>query len=69
MELINAFEKSTGVKLNYQIVGRRSGDIEQVWANPDKANNDLGWKAEATIEDTLRSAWKWQCHLREEGIQ
>ncbi|MBE6276444.1 MAG: UDP-glucose 4-epimerase GalE [Bacteroides sp.] len=69
LELIHAFEAATGVKLNYQIVGRRAGDIEKVWANPDKANNVLGWKAEATIEDTLRSAWKWQVRLREEGIQ
>lgn len=69
LELIHAFEASTGVKLNYQIVGRRAGDIEKVWANPDKANNVLGWKAEATIEDTLRSAWNWQLRLREEGIQ
>ncbi len=69
LELIHAFEESTGVKLNYQIVGRRAGDIEQVWANPDKANNVLGWKAETSIEDTLRSAWKWQLKLREDGIQ
>lgn len=69
LELIHAFEESTGVKLNYQIVGRRAGDIEQVWANPDKANNVLGWKAETSIEDTLRSAWKWQMKLREDGIQ
>lgn len=69
LELIHAFEESTGVKLNYQIVGRRAGDIEQVWANPDKANNVLGWKAESTIEDTLRSAWAWQKKLREDGIQ
>ncbi len=69
LELIQAFEKSTGVKLNYQIVGRRAGDIEQVWANPDKANNVLGWKAETSIEDTLRSAWRWQQKLREDGIQ
>ncbi len=69
LELIHAFESATGVKLNYQIVGRRSGDIEQVWANPEKANKVLGWKAETSIEDTLRSAWKWQQHLREAGIQ
>lgn len=69
LELIHSFEESTGVKLNYQIVGRRSGDIEQVWANPEKANNVLGWKAESTIEDTLRSAWDWQKKLREEHIQ
>ena len=65
----NEFEAATGVKLNYKIVGRRAGDIEQVWANPDRANNVLGWKAESTIEDTLRSAWAWQKRLREEGIQ
>ena len=61
LELINAFEKATGKKLNYQIVGRRAGDIEKVWANPELANNELGWKAETSIEDTfLLSAWKWQ---------
>ena len=69
LELINGFEKATGVKLNYQIVGRRAGDIEKVWANPDFANQELGWKAVETLEDTLRSAWKWQLKLRERGIQ
>ncbi len=69
LELIHTFEKATGVKLNYQIAPRREGDVEKVWADPAKANNELGWKAEATIEDTLRSAWAWQCKLREEGIQ
>ena len=68
LELIHAFESSTGVKLNYQIAPRRQGDIVKVWADPAYANNELGWKAENTIEDTLRSAWKWQEHLREEGI-
>ena len=69
LELINAFEKATGVKLNYQIVGRRAGDIEKVWANPALANNELGWKAEKNIEETLLSAWNWQLKLRERGIQ
>lgn len=69
LELINAFEKATGVKLNYQIVGRRIGDIEKVWANPDHANKELGWKAQESIEDTLKSAWNWQLKLRERGIQ
>ncbi len=69
LELISIFEKATGVKLNYQIVGRRVGDIEKVWANPDYANSELGWKAETSIEDTLLSAWKWQLKLRERGIQ
>jgi UDP-glucose 4-epimerase len=69
LELIDSFEKATGVKLNYKIVGRRAGDIEQVWADPTLANNELGWKAVETIEDTLRSAWNWQLKLRERGIQ
>ena len=68
LELIHAFEKATGVKLNYKIVGRRAGDIEQVWGNVDKANNVLGWKADTPLEDVLASAWKWQCALRERGI-
>ena len=69
LELVQAFEKSTGVKLNYQIAPRRAGDIEKVWADPSLANNELGWKADTPIEDTLLSAWKWQLHLREKGIQ
>ena len=68
LELINAFEKATGVKVPHKIVGRREGDIEQVWANPEKANKVLGWTAQENIEDTLASAWKWQLKLRERGI-
>lgn len=68
LELINAFEKATGVKLNYKIVGRRAGDIEKVWGNVDKANNVLGWKADTPLEEVLATAWKWQCALRERGI-
>ncbi len=68
LELINAFEAATGVKLNYKIVGRREGDIEKVWANPDRANNVLGWVAKENLEDTLASAWKWQEKLRRDGI-
>lgn len=68
LELINGFEKATGVKLNYQIVGRRAGDIEQVWGNVDKANRVLGWVADTPLEDVLASAWKWQVTLREKGI-
>jgi UDP-glucose 4-epimerase len=69
LELIAAFQKATGVKLNYRIVGRRAGDIEQVWANPERANSELGWHAETSLEDTLLSAWRWQLKLRERGIQ
>ena len=60
LELISLFEKATGVKVPYTIVGRREGDIEQIWADPSYANEVLGWKAVETIEDTLRSAWRWQ---------
>lgn len=65
LELIHTFEKATGVKVPHKIVGRREGDIEKVWANPEKANNVLGWKAVETLEDTLKSAWNWQVKLRE----
>lgn len=68
LELINIFEKVSGEKLNYKIVGRREGDIEKIWANPDRANNVLGWKAQESIEDTMASAWKWQQKIREKGI-
>ena len=68
-EIVDAFQKATGVKLNWAYAPRRAGDIEKVWANPDKANNILGWKAETSLEETLKSAWKWQEKLRKEGIQ
>jgi UDP-glucose 4-epimerase len=67
-ELINTFEKCTGVKLNYKVAPRRAGDIEKVWGNVDKANKVLGWKAVHTLEDSLTTAWKWQQKLREDGI-
>ena len=64
LELINAFEKATNVKVPYKIVGRREGDIEQIWADPRYANEVLGWVAKETIEDTLQSAWNWQVKLK-----
>lgn len=63
LELIHAFERATGEKVNYKIVGRRAGDIEKVWADTTLANNELGWKAIVPIEETLANAWKWQKHL------
>ena len=68
LELINTFEAATGVKVPHKVVGRREGDIEKVWANPERANKVLGWKATETLADTLASAWKWQERLRERGI-
>lgn len=69
LQIVEGFEKATGVKLNWHYAPRREGDIEKVWANPHKANTVLGWKASVDIEDTLRSAWKWQQKLRADGIQ
>jgi len=63
-EVIKAFERSTGQTLNYKVVGRREGDIEKVWADTSYANSELGWKAEVGIEESLRSAWKWEMRIR-----
>ena len=68
LELIAAFERATGVKVPHKIVGRRAGDIEKVWANPARANQVLGWTANTPLDDTMRSAWAWQCKLREKGV-
>ena len=67
LELINTFEKVTGIKIKYRIVGRREGDIEQVYADTSLANNELGWKATIPLEETLRSAWKWEQYIRKKN--
>jgi UDP-glucose 4-epimerase len=64
LEVIQAFEKVSGQKLNYQIVGRREGDITSAYANTDKANSVLGWKTHLSLEDALASAWKWEQKIR-----
>jgi len=64
LELVKAFEKVNNLKLNYKIVPRREGDIEKIWAETTFANEELGWKAEKTIEQTLESAWNWEKKLR-----
>ncbi len=63
-EVIKSFEKSTGKKLNYKIVARRTGDIEQIWADTTIANNELGWKAEKTLDEMTLSAWQWEQKCR-----
>ena len=63
LEIIETFEEVTGVKVPYRLVGRREGDIEKVWADPSYANNELGWVANETVEETLRSAWAWEQNL------
>jgi UDP-glucose 4-epimerase len=62
--VINSFEKATGQKLNYKIVDRRPGDVEKVYANTTFANEELGWKANTTLEETLLSAWNWEKYYR-----
>ena len=64
LEIVRDFMETTGVNVPYQIVGRREGDIEKVWANPKKANEVLGWKADTPVKDVLVSAWNWEKHLR-----
>ena len=64
LEVINTFEKVSGQKLNYKIVDRREGDVIEAFANTDKANDVLGWKAKSTLEEALASAWKWEQKIR-----
>jgi UDP-glucose 4-epimerase len=64
LEIINTFEKVTGIKIKYRVVERREGDIEQVWADTSLANQELGWKAVIPLEETLMSAWKWEQYIR-----
>lgn len=67
LQLIDSFQRSTGVTVPHKIGERRSGDIEQIWAEPAKANKILGWKADTPIEETMRNAWAWQCRLKEKN--
>lgn len=67
LELVRRFEEVNGMKLNYRIAPRRPGDIVAIWADPTRANEELGWRAERTLDETLAAAWKWEKHLR--GIE
>ncbi len=64
LEIVNSFQKATGIKLNYRIVDRRPGDVEKIWADTTYANETLGWKARKSLEETLLSAWNWEKHVR-----
>ncbi|ERM84256.1 UDP-galactose-4-epimerase [Rhodonellum psychrophilum GCM71 = DSM 17998] len=68
LEVIHAFEKVSGMPLNYQVGPRRPGDVEKTWANTDKINSKLGWKAQYSLEDSLRDSWKWQQKLEESRV-
>ena len=60
LELVNAFMKSTGVNIPYEIVDRRPGDLAECWADPTKAETVLGWHAQKTVEDMCADSWRWQ---------
>ena len=64
LQIINHFENATKLKLNYKIVDRRAGDVEQVWADTTYANKELGWLAETDIEESLLSSWNWEKQIR-----
>lgn len=64
LEVVKTFENVTGVKLNYNITNRRSGDIEQVWSDTSLANAELGWKTEKSLKEALLSAWNWEKKYR-----
>lgn len=60
LQLIKSFEKVTGIKLNYEIVGRRNGDVDRVWADISWAQIKLGWYPSSTLDECLLTAWNWQ---------
>ena len=64
-ELVRGFEEANSLKLNYKVAPRRAGDVTAVWADTRLANEELGWRAERELRDTLRAAWEWEKHLRQ----
>jgi len=67
LEVIQSFERVSGEKLNYKITERRAGDIISAYADTNKANTDLGWKAQLTLDDAMRSAWQWEQNIRKKS--
>lgn len=64
-ELVRGFEEANSLKLNYRVAPRRAGDVKAVWADTTLANEELGWRAERDLSDTLRAAWEWEKHVRQ----
>ena len=64
LELVESFQRVNELKLNYKIAPRRLGDVVAIWADTTLANEELGWKAERSLDDTLRSAWAWEKNVR-----
>ena len=64
LEAIKSFERVSGIKLKYKIVGRRAGDIEKIWADPSFANSELGWKTLSSLDEAMKTAWDWEKNFR-----
>ena len=64
MEVIESFERESGLKINYEIVGRREGDVPQLFAATDLAHQKLAWKAELGLDEMIDSAWQWEQKYR-----
>jgi len=64
LDAIRSFERVTGLKLKYKITGRRAGDIEKIWADPSFANKELGWKTVSSLDESMKTAWEWEKHIR-----
>ncbi len=68
LEVIESFERVTGMKLNYKITGRRAGDIEKIWADASFASNELGWKTRSSLDEAVGTAWEWEKNLRKKSL-
>lgn len=66
LEAIHSFEKISGVKLKFKIIGRRQGDIVKIWADPSLANSELGWKTVYSLDDSMKTAWEWEKQIRKQ---
>lgn len=67
LEVVKAFERVNGISLNYRFGDRRSGDVEQIWADAKKAEKLLGWKTEIGLDEMMSTAWNWQLKLAEDN--
>ena len=68
LEVIKSFEKVNNIKLPYEIVGRREGDIEKIYSDTNLSRNELNWKAERNLDEMMKSAWKWEKTLKDLGL-
>jgi len=68
LEAIKSFERVSGIKLKYRIVGRRTGDIEKIWADPSYANKELGWKTLSSLDEAMKTAWEWEITIRSKKL-